>query len=122
MRAKTVFENIEFKRGRDPKRTLGIGKVAQIDQWFEKWAPKVEYKIDDNLNIYVYGNLNLRNTNVTSLPDNLKVNSNLVLDNTKKLTSLPNNLKVDDHLFLRNTNITSLPDDLEVKRNIFKDF
>jgi len=62
MRAQTVYENIEFKRGRDPKVVLGIGKAAQIKQWFEKWAPWVKYKIDDKLNIYVRGNLDIRNT------------------------------------------------------------
>ena len=141
MRAQTVFENIEFQRGRDPKEVLGIGKVAQIKQWFEKWAPRVEYEIDDNFNIYVKEYLNLSDVNITSLPDNLEVERNLYLEDTNitslpddlkvggyldlrntEITSLPDNLKVGGSLDIRNTLITSLPDDLEVKGEIWKDF
>jgi len=114
-------ENIEFQRGRNPKRTLGIGKVVRIRQWFEKWAPYAEYEIDDDLNIYVKSGLYLNGTKITSLPDNLKVEDGLFLENTK-ITSLPNNLEVGRNLVLHNTNITSLPDDLEVKGSIHKDF
>jgi len=41
----------------------------------------------------VVSDLNLSNTKVTSLPDNLKVGGDLDLSNTK-ITSLPDNLKV----------------------------
>ena len=118
MKTQTVHENISFKRGRDPKQVLGIGKKAQIDNWFKKWAPGVEYEIDDNLNIYVDGYLDLDITDVTSLPDNLKIGRSLFLKNTK-ITSLPDNLKVGEDLNLTNTKITSLPDDLEVKGEIY---
>ena len=36
MKAKYVFETIEFERGRDPKKALGIGKWEQIKREFEK--------------------------------------------------------------------------------------
>jgi hypothetical protein len=81
----------------------------------------------------VYGELDLRGTNITSLPsdlevggdlilintpieklpDNLIVNETLDLDTCKNLKSLPNGLKVTN-LDLRRTNITFLPSDLEV--------
>ena len=60
------------------------------------------------------GDLNLSNTPITSLPNNLKVGS-LDLSNTK-ITSLPDSLtKVGGNLYLNDTTITSLPDNLEVR-------
>jgi hypothetical protein len=64
------------------------------------------------------GNLNLGNTPITSLPDNLKVGGNLYLYNTK-ITSLPDNLQVGGYLDLRNTPITSLPDNLKVGGTLY---
>ena len=58
-------------------------------------------------------NLNLSNTKITSLPDNLTVGGWLYLSNTK-ITSLPDNLTVGGWLDLRGTKITSLPDNLTV--------
>ena len=60
------------------------------------------------------GNLNLSNTPITSLPDDLtKVGGYLSL-HFSKITSLPNNLKVGGGLYLSNTPITSLPNNLQV--------
>jgi hypothetical protein len=63
--------------------------------------------------INVKSDLNLYNTPITSLPDNLKVGGDLYLRNTK-ITSLPDNLQVGGDLDLHNTKITSLPDNLKV--------
>ena len=68
-------------------------------------------------NLKVGGNLSLHNTPITSLPDNLTVGGYLILSNTK-ITSLPNNLKVGGYLNLYNTPITSLPDNLTVGGNL----
>jgi len=38
MRAQTVYENIEFKRGRDPKHALGIGKIAQFIKYYKDYT------------------------------------------------------------------------------------
>ena len=59
------------------------------------------------------GNLDLRYSNVTSLPDNLKVPGYLDLKGTP-ITSLPDNLTVGGGLYLEGTQITSLPDNLTV--------
>ena len=59
------------------------------------------------------GNLDLRYSNVTSLPDNLKVPGYLDLEGTP-ITSLPDNLTVGGGLYIRGTKITSLPDNLKV--------
>jgi hypothetical protein len=60
----------------------------------------------------VKGYLNLRDTNITSLPEGLKVGS-LSLRDTN-ITSLPKGLKVSNFLDLESTSITSLPEDLKV--------
>ena len=62
-------------------------------------------------NLEVGGGLYLSGTKITSLPDNLEVGGNLDLSGTK-ITSLPNNLKVGGYLDLSGTKITSLPDNL----------
>ena len=64
------------------------------------------------------GSLDLYNTPITSLPNNLKVGGSLVLNNTS-ITSLPNNLKVGGSLDLRNTPITSLPNNLKVEGDLY---
>ena len=59
------------------------------------------------------GNLNLRCTQITELPDNLTVGGSLDLSGTQ-ITELPDNLTVGDWLDLRCTQITALPDNLTV--------
>ena len=113
MRAKTVYESISFERGKDPRKTMGIGMRVQIQQWFKTWAPNVEYTIDDNLNVIVEGYLNLSGTQITELPDNLSVGGDLYLRWTQ-ITKLPDNLSVGGYLDLRETQITKLPDNLSV--------
>ena len=63
------------------------------------------------------GDLDLANTPITSLPNDLQVGGSLNLKNTK-ITSLPDNLKVGGSLNLVNTKITSLPNDLKVGGNL----
>ena len=121
MKAQFVYENMDFERGQDPKETIGIGKKAQIDEWFEEWAPDAEYVINPDLSIEVKEGLYLRNTSVDFLPDNLNVGNWVDLSNTK-MTHLPDNLNVRRWLDIRNTQITSLPDNLSVGDGIFKDF
>ena len=72
--------------------------------------------LPDNLK-YVGGNLLLSNTPIKSLPDNLEVEGSLELDNTP-ITSLPDNLKVGRTLILSRTPIKSLPSSLEVEGNL----
>ena len=73
-------------------------------------------KLPDNLT--VGGSLYLSNTPITSLPDNLTVGGSLWLQNTK-ITSLPDNLKVGGWLILYNTSITKLPDNLTVDGSLY---
>ena len=66
----------------------------------------------------VGGDLDLRNTKITELPDNLSVGRSLYLRNTG-ITELPDNLSVGGDLDLRNTKITELPDNLSVGRSLY---
>jgi hypothetical protein len=59
------------------------------------------------------GNLDLSNTPITSLPQDLKVGGSLFLYRTP-ITSLPQGLVVGRNLMLSYTPITSLPQDLKV--------
>ena len=64
------------------------------------------------------GNLDLSNTKITALPDNLTVGGNLYLSGTG-ITALPDNLTVGGWLDLSGTGITALPDNLTVGGNLY---
>jgi hypothetical protein len=116
---KLVREHINFQRGLDPKSAMGIGSRALIKQWFDDLGiPPKNYVINPDLSIDYKYYLDLNNTKITSLPDNLTVNGGLDLTNTK-ITSLPDNLTVNGWLSLSNTKITSLPDNLTVEGKIY---
>jgi hypothetical protein len=74
-------------------------------------------KIQEYIKNGSQGNLNLSNTPITSLPNNLTVGGNLDLENTP-ITSLPKNLTIGGYLDLRGTPITSLPKNLTVIGNL----
>jgi hypothetical protein len=76
-------------------------------------------KIQEYIKNGARGDLDLSNTPITSLPDNLtKVGGYLYLENTK-ITSLPENLTVESYLDLRGTPITSLPNNLTIGGNLY---
>jgi hypothetical protein len=77
----------------------------------------IQKKIQQYIKDGSKGDLNLSNTPITSLPNNLQVGRSLYLRNTP-ITSLPNNLQVGGYLDLANTPITSLPNDLQVGGNL----
>ena len=97
-------KHISFERvssADDFKRKLKIGRIAQIEKWFDDLGISSDrYTIDKDFNINVRGNLDLRGT---------------------KITLLPNDLSIEESLFLSGTNITSLPNDLSVGRDIWLD-
>ncbi len=78
-----------------------------------KWKllNKEPFTEDDEL--VVKGDLDLKYSEITSLPEGLKVEGNLNLRQTI-ITSLPKGLKVGGYLSLAFTKITSLPKDLQV--------
>ena len=64
------------------------------------------------------GDLDLSDTPIQYLPDNLRVGGSLNLSNTN-IQSLPDNLKVVGHLFLSETPIQSLPNNLKVAGSLY---
>ena len=105
---------MNFERGIDPKHSMNIGKKAPIIKWFSDLGiDESRYEILPDFSIKMGGYLNLSNTQITSLPDNLSVGGDLNLSNTP-ITTLPDNLTVGGWLDLSNTSITSLPDNLTV--------
>jgi len=66
---------------------------------------------DDEL--HIKDDLDLSHSNITSLPEGLKVEGSLILSGLK-ITSLPKNLEVKGTLSLYESEITSLPEDLKV--------
>ena len=63
---------------------------------------------------YYNGNLDLRGTGITSLPDGLTVGGTIDLKDCTGITSLPEGLTVGSSLLLSGTGITSLPDGLTI--------
>jgi len=111
-------EHIRFERSNSEenfKKDLGIGRIYQIEKWFSDLGYSSDkYIIDKDFNIKVKRHLDLRGTNITSLPDNLSVKGGLYLSRTN-ITSLPDNLSVGGWLDLNGTKITLLSDNLIVK-------
>ena len=66
----------------------------------------------EDLNIK-YG-LFLAHSNITYLPEGLKISGNLNISYTPKLKSLPSDLDVKGDIYLEGSNITLLPEGLEV--------
>jgi hypothetical protein len=66
------------------------------------------------------GDLDLRNTPITTLPNDLTVGGDLNLYKTK-VTSLPNGLTVGGYLDLEKTKVTSLPNGLTVGGSLYLD-
>ena len=98
----------------DPVADMEIGSKNIIHKWFESvGVDRSRYTIDDNLNINVKGDLDLRGTRITKLPDNLTIRGCLDLEGTQ-IKELPDNLYVDGWLDVHGTKIKELPDNLVV--------
>ena len=134
--------NEKFTEDSDPIEDIGIGSKYLIQKWFESvGVDRSEYAIDDDLTIYFEGFLDLEGTQITKLPDNLRVGGSLDLQGTQttelpsnlmvggdldlersKIIKLPDNLIVGGNLYIQETQITELPESLTVKGEIYKDF
>ena len=72
--------------------------------------------IPDNL-VKVGGYLNLSSTQITSLSNSLQIGGSFLFLHTK-IKSLPDNLKVGEDLYLSFSKIDSIPNNLQVDGNI----
>jgi len=76
-----------------------------------------ELVLEDGQRFNLDGDIDLRGTGITTLPDNLTVGESLDLCGTG-VTALPDNLTVGDSLDLRGTGISTLPDGIKVSGEI----
>ena len=83
----------------------------------KNYAIALQKKIQQYIKDGGVGDLNLSDTPITSLPDNLEVGGSLYLRDTK-ITSLPDNLKVGGYLDLMNTKISKKYSKEEIKKMI----
>ena len=74
----------------------------------------------DDVQFRYEGMLDLMNTNIKKLPNDLYVDGNLYLNNST-IKKLPNKLHVEGNLVLSDTSISELPDELYVAWNVFID-
>jgi hypothetical protein len=98
----------------DRKRFIQwINKFHLEDRLTDEWINKnVEFSIDG---ITCKSHLNLSETAITYLPNNLTVEENLILKGCKCLERLPDNLTVKGSLFLESCILlTQLPEDLKL--------
>jgi len=134
-----VKESIEFERGIEPYKAMNIGLRDAALKWLDDHRTG-SYNLDDDLNLRFYsaisffgdkdvsfpivksitinGSLDLGNTGIDKLPDNLKVDSWVDLLGTN-LTELPNNFEVGMNLFLGDIELTSLPKNLKLHGNTY---
>jgi len=114
MKAKKVYEMIDpYASEETDAMDLDISyKKKLIEDWFAKWAPDADYEIDDDLNINIDTFLDLENSDVTHLPDNLIINERLDLKRSN-IIKLPRNLTVFHWIDLTYTSIKEIPNDLK---------
>jgi len=100
---KRIFDFLEEKENKlaKVKETL-IWKIA-----FNEPLTKEDLDIE--------GSLFLHHSNISYLPEGLKIGGNLHLSYTPKLKSLPSDLDVKGDIYLEGSKITSLPEGLKVR-------
>lgn len=131
MKAFTVKENVNFKRGDSPVKGMGLGGRTRIEKFFnEKYLRDLgrpgashqerHYEItdDENLSVSFQGDLILKGEDVPWLPGYLTISGSLLLENST-ITKLPLGLHVEKNLDLNGTSVKSVPDDLYVGRDLW---
>ena len=121
----TILNFLKEKEGKElPKKWNLIDKL-------ENHPNDIQYKYEGDLelsntnitklpnDLYVDGYLNLSNTNITKLPNDLYVKGGLFLMGCSQLTELPDELFVGGNLVLNDSNITELPYCLYVGANLY---
>jgi hypothetical protein len=101
------------KRLKSLPDNLYVGGKLNLEGTNIKQIPKGLYVGDDFI---------LVGLEIKSLPKDLNVDGGLDLGYCTDLTSLPNNLKVGGYLSLYNTKITSLPEGLQVGWDLYLDY
>jgi len=111
MKTETIENILNFlqeKEGKEiPKSWFKLIEKLKLIKEIENHPDDIQYRYK--------GDLVLKNSNITKLPNDLYVTGYLDLGDCKQLTKLPDNLYVGDELYLKGcTQITKLPDNLYV--------
>ena len=108
-----IFNFLKEKEGKEiPEAWLDSREQLKLIKELETHPDGIQYKHN--------GNLDLNDSTIRKLPNDLYVDKALILENCKQLTKLPNNLYVGGYLDLEGCEqLTKLPDDLFVGRNLF---
>ena len=134
-----IFNFLNTKEGQEiPKKWAVIlakyEEKKELIRVLENHPDGVQYRHHSNLNLinsnitklpndlHVEFSLNLHDSKqLTKLPDKLYVEGSLTLSGCKQLTELPDKLYVGDDLDLGGTNITEIPNNLYVGYSLFID-
>jgi hypothetical protein len=108
---KKIFNFLKNNEGKEiPQTVLDFIAKEKLIQELENHPDGVQYKHN--------GNLNLINSKIKKLPNDLYVTGSLNLENCKQLTKLPDNLYVGDNLLIAEINIAKFSNDLYVGGNL----
>ena len=134
MKTETIEKILNFlyeKEGYElPKAWIDLIKKLKLIQELENHPDGTQYKHRGSLDLrdstirklpndlYVTGYLDLRKSKLTKLPNDLYVDGYLNLRYCQYLTELPDNLHVEGSLHLDSSNIKKLPNDLYVWGNL----
>ena len=96
-----VSESLDsFVRNQDPVKSLGLGYEGKIRNFFRGFnIPDKDYEVKEDGEIAFNISLDLENTQISELPDNLTINGYLNLENTQ-IRELPDNLTVKDNIYV----------------------
>jgi hypothetical protein len=111
---KNIFEFLEKEeKKRIPRRLDFLIKRLKLIDELENHPDDTQYRYR--------GILDLANSSIKKLPNNLYVDYYLILKNCKQLTELPNKLYVGSYLDLEYSGIKSLPEGLKVDGDLYLD-
>lgn len=107
MRAKTVYENVNFERGKDPKAAMGLGRIRAVEKWLEYFELDSRSEIDvmseKNITVLVHGGITFskfgRNPDAPDMPitfpmDGLHIEGSFYMDRSE-FQELPKRLYVE---------------------------
>lgn len=67
------FRNVDFERTKNPQRDLRLGRIQAIDRWIEDLGLEPEnYRINPDLTIDVFDDVNLVSKGLKELPEFIK--------------------------------------------------
>jgi hypothetical protein len=109
----TLIDTYKEKNGK--KENSIVGGKMNTNSFIKKLTNKQPFTKDD---LHINGSLDLRDINITSLPEGLQVEGSLDLSYSK-ITSLPKNLYVGGTLILYGCKqLRKLPEGLDVEGNL----